>query len=83
MAIEARRVQIERQRGKGPATWATSYLLLTCCEQQGWLYILLSLSSGFGRDEVMMGAVWQGPFPWRGGLGAEAVITFRQKTEQG
>lgn len=37
----------------------------------------------FGRDEVMMGAVQQGPFLWRGGLGAEAVVELRQKIEQG
>lgn len=48
------------------------------CAQKVWLHILFSVF-GFGRDEVMIGAIQQGPFPWREDLGAEAVAELRQK----
>lgn len=77
MAIEAVRVQMERQSGRSQLHRTTSRLLLMGCAQQGWLHVLFSVCV-FGRDEVI-GAMQQGLFPQRGGLGAGAVLLLRQK----
>ena len=46
------------------------------CNRDGSMFCSQYVS---GRDEVMMGPMQQGPFPRRGGLGAEAVVELRQK----